>query len=39
MKKQYMKKILLLSALLATGSSLSASYTGRVFVDKNNNGI
>lgn len=34
-----MKKILLLSALLATGSSLSASYTGRVFVDKNNNGI
>ena len=34
-----MKKIFLLSALLATGSSLSASYTGRVFVDKNNNGI
>lgn len=34
-----MKKIFLLSALLAIASSLSASYTGRIFVDKNQNGI
>ena len=34
-----MKRFLLVSVLLVTGSSLFASYTGRVFVDKNNNGI
>lgn len=34
-----MKKIFILSALWAVSFSLSASYTGRVFVDKNNDGI
>lgn len=33
-----MRKIFVLSTLLTVASSLSASYTGRIFVDKNNNG-